>query len=144
MAAQRRGRAALEALHPRVLAPHARHRVRDDQGRAHAPEGAREGGRGLEVAHDVCYTTCAVGRPLSSRPGGKMEKYVTWAYDGSGVALRAKATILTEWADTARVKLDAAATEAAKVLGGRVVIVDKKNLTDLGTYAPVASFGWLD
>lgn len=73
-----------------------------------------------------------------------MEKFVTWAYDGSGVALRAKATVLTTWRDTARIKLDARATEAAKALGGRVIVVDKDKLSDLDSYAHVASFGWLD
>jgi hypothetical protein len=73
-----------------------------------------------------------------------MQKLVTYASDGSGVALRAKATVLQSWGDTARIKLAGDNADAIKCLGGRVLIVPKATLSDLGSYPTVASFGWLD
>jgi hypothetical protein len=68
---------------------------------------------------------------------------VTFAYDGSGVALRAKATILKTFADTARVKI-AESAQAIKVLGGKVAVVPKTDLSAVDSPGHVASFGWLD
>lgn len=72
-----------------------------------------------------------------------MEKLVTYAYDGSGVALRAKAKVIKTWGDTARIKVGDNA-EAIKCLGGKVVVVPASDLSEPGSYPVVASFGWLD
>lgn len=69
--------------------------------------------------------------------------FVTWACDGSGVAIRAKARVTATWRDTVRVKFDPAATGAIAELG-RVAVVDKAALSKPGSYPAVASFGWLD
>lgn len=66
--------------------------------------------------------------------------YVTHAYDGSGVALRAQATILKAWGNTARIKFDADAPYGFD----KVAVVPQDTLTALGTYAPLASFNFLD
>jgi hypothetical protein len=73
-----------------------------------------------------------------------MEKLVTYAYDGSGIALRAKAKVLKTWGETARIKLTGDNADAIKCLGGKVAIVPTTDLSEAGSYAKIASFGWLD
>ena len=66
--------------------------------------------------------------------------YVTHAYDGSGVALRAVAEVLQDFGKTARVKFTGEAPHGH----AKVDVVDKGYFTALGTYPDLASFGWLD
>lgn len=76
--------------------------------------------------------------------GGRV--LVTWAVDGSGVFLRREATLLALLDTVAMVRFDAGTvpeTLAAKAVEG-IVRVDPRDLTEVGTYAPLASFNWLD
>jgi hypothetical protein len=70
--------------------------------------------------------------------------FATYAYDGSGVAIRAKATVQKVWYGKARIKLAAHDAEGIEGFGSIVPIVDTAKLSDLGSYPAVASFGWLD
>lgn len=73
-----------------------------------------------------------------------MEKLVTYATDGSGVALRAKCQVLKTFGGSARIKLIEATDEAIKCLGGIVTVQKASDLSEIGSTASVASFGWLD
>lgn len=75
---------------------------------------------------------------------------VTYAYDGSGVALRTAATLMYDNAldDQVVVRLDAATDEIRKALDVDrtkvYVTVPRDSLSAPDSAAKIASFGWLD
>jgi hypothetical protein len=74
---------------------------------------------------------------------------VTYAYDGSGIALRARATVVYTTADDDKlvVALDGDNADALKALTNghcAYATVTRDDLSAPGSYAKVASFGWLD
>lgn len=70
---------------------------------------------------------------------------VVYAYDGSGVALRALATVLCETDGKVDLAIDESNAEAIKCFDGETTItVARCDVSELNSYPKVASFGWLD
>jgi hypothetical protein len=85
-----------------------------------------------------------------------LTQLVLYAYDGSGVGLRARCTIVTQVDETfVRIRLTGDNADAFKTLtrdaelrgnatGDDTFIVPVSHIYEPGTYAPLASFNWLD
>lgn len=69
---------------------------------------------------------------------------VTYAFDGSGVALRARATITALTATGARIALAGDNAQAIRALGGIETEQLAAYITAAGSLAPLASFNFLD